>query len=497
MARAVPAVLIALVALLAPCNTAAEPEWPRFRGPNGQGVAPGGCKPPADFGTESNVAWKADLPPGHSSPVVAGDKIFLTALDEGRLVTLCVDAASGKVRWSRAAPAKKVEKAHPSGSPASSTPVTDGDNVYAYFGSCGLVAYDAEGRELWSRPLPQPASMFGSASSPILVGDNVVLVCDTDAGESCLVATDRRTGAPAWKTARPLFKASWSTPALWEHDGVEELIVLGSGRMMAYDASTGAERWWVAGFPQQAITVPATGAGLLFAAKGGQGDPGQSITSEIPKWDVMLREHDRNRDGKLAADEFDEGEGFHLRKEIPKDSPGNFLPMRTLIGMIDGNKDGAAGRFEWAIAVTFLTSNEDVLLAVRPGGDGDATDTHVAWKQRRAIPEIPSPLFYDGRLYLVKNGGIVTCLDPQTGRTIYRERLGAGGQYAASPVAADGRIYVVSEPGVVSVLKAGDTFAVMSENDLAERTMATPAIAGNTLYVRTDRHLFAFRNNGK
>jgi outer membrane protein assembly factor BamB len=147
--------------------------------------------------------------------------------------------------------------------------------------------------------------------------------------------------------------------------------------------------------------------------------------------------------------------------------------------------------------MTFLTSNEDILLAVKPGGDGDATETHVAWKQRRAIPEIPSPLFYDGRLYLVKNGGIVTCLDPQTGKTIYRERLGSGGQYAASPVAADGRIYVTSEAGVVSVLKAGDTFEVMSENDLAERIMATPAIVGDTLYVRTDQHLFAFRNNGK
>jgi outer membrane protein assembly factor BamB len=167
--------------------------------------------------------------------------------------------------------------------------------------------------------------------------------------------------------------------------------------------------------------------------------------------------------------------------------------MRSLIGMIDGNKDGAASRFEWGMASAFVNANEDVMLAIKPGGEGDVTDTHVAWRQRRGMPELPSPLFYKGRLYLVKNGGIVTCVDPKTGKPVYRERLGAVGPYYASPVAADGKVYAASEAGVVSVFEAGDKFAEVAENDLGERLVATPAIVGDTLFVRTEKHLFAFR----
>jgi outer membrane protein assembly factor BamB len=144
------------------------------------------------------------------------------------------------------------------------------------------------------------------------------------------------------------------------------------------------------------------------------------------------------------------------------------------------------------MASAFLRANEDVMLAIKPGGEGDVTETHVAWRERRGLPELPSPLFYQGRLYLVKNGGVVSCLEPKTGKSVYRERLGATGPYYASPVAADGRIYAASEAGVVSVFKAGDRFSLLAENDLAERVVATPAIVADMLYVRTDKHLFAF-----
>jgi outer membrane protein assembly factor BamB len=185
--------------------------------------------------------------------------------------------------------------------------------------------------------------------------------------------------------------------------------------------------------------------------------------------------------------------GFELRKDIPKGTEGNFLRMRSLIGMIDGNKDGAASRFEWGMASAFVNANEDVMLAIKPGGEGDITETHVAWRQKRGLPELPSPLYYRGRLYLVKNGGVVSCLDPKTGKGLYRERLDAIGPYYASPVAADGKIYAASEAGVVSVFKAGDAFSPVAENDLKERLTATPAIVGDTLYVRTEKHLYAFR----
>ena len=494
------AVSLALVFALATAAARAQApsDWPRFRGPNGGGAA-ADANPPVTFAPDKNVAWKRSLPPGHSSPVVSNGRVYLTAIENNQLLTLCLDAATGEVRWRKPAPADQLEKSHPSGSPASSTPVADGKNVYAYFASYGLLAYDAEGNELWKRPLPPPTTMFGSGTSPILAGGRVVLVTDSDAGVSRVTAFDPATGSPAWKTARPLFRGGWSTPIVWSHDKVEELIVLGSGRLLAYDVATGTQRWWVGGFPQQVISSPVAGADLLFAAKGGQGDPGQSLVNELPKWDALLKDYDANADGRIAADELPDDFGIHQRKEVPVDAPGNFLSIRTLVGMIDGNKDGAASRFEWAMATTFLSGNEDVLLAIKPGaGAGtDATATHVAWKQRRAIPEIPTPLFYDGRLYLVKNGGIVSCLDPATGNTVYRQRLAAGGHYAASPVAANGKIYAVNEAGVVTVFKAGDALETLSENDLAERVMATPAIVGDTIYVRTASRLYAFRGGDK
>jgi outer membrane protein assembly factor BamB len=165
--------------------------------------------------------------------------------------------------------------------------------------------------------------------------------------------------------------------------------------------------------------------------------------------------------------------------------------------MIDGDKDGAGGRFEWGMASAFVAGNEDVMMAIKPGGEGDVTDTHVAWRQKRGLPELPSPLYYDGKLYLVKNGGMVSCLDPKTGKNVYRGRLDATGPYYASPIAANGNIYAASEAGVVSVFKAGDSFKPVSECDLNERLTATPAVVGDTLFVRTDKHLFAFRDVGK
>jgi outer membrane protein assembly factor BamB len=476
---------------------AASGDWPRFRGPNGQGVAAEGARPPVEFGVGKNVAWAAELPPGISSPVVAAGRIYLTAFADKTLETICLDAATGKILWRRAAPAQKIEEVNSSNSPAASTPATDGERVYVYFGSFGLVGYDRDGKELWQVPVPTPQNMFGTATSPVVVGRNVVLVRDSDSLDSYMIAVDGKTGRQAWKAPRPLFKGSWSTPMLWRHEGVEELVVLGTGRVVAYDPGGGAERWSVSGFPQMAITTAVDGGGLLFAAKGGQGDPGQSLLNDLPRWPDLLKRFDADGDGKIRRDEVPSDYGFELRKDIPKGTDGNFLRMRGLIGMIDGDKDGAVGRFEWGMAAAFVAGNEDVLLAIKPGGEGDATDTHVAWRQKRGLPELPSPLFYNGRLYLVKNGGIVSCLDPGTGKSIYRERLGAIGPYYASPVAANGNIYAASEGGVVSVFKAGDSFSPVAECDLKERLTATPAVVGDTLFVRTDKHLYAFRDAGQ
>ena len=238
-------------------------------------------------------------------------------------------------------------------------------------------------------------------------------------------------------------------------------------------------------------------ASLIRAIDARVGDPARrvrSITAELPKWDELLKKFDANGDGKVTADEVPGDYGFELRKDIPKGTDGNFLSMRGIIRMIDADKNGLT-RLEWTMGTAFAAANEDVLLAIKPGGEGDVTESHVAWQTRRGLPELPSPLFYRGRLYLVKNGGLVTCLDPATGKSIYRDRLGATGPYYASPVAADGRIYAVSEAGIVTVFAAGDKPTPLAEIDLAERAVATPAIVSDTLYLRTEKQLFAFRQN--
>lgn len=468
----------------------APAQWPRFRGPNGSGVSDVD-KPPVSFGPSAGRLWKVAVPPGHSSPVVWNDHVFLTGVEDGGLVVLALRRSDGSVRWRQRAPAATLEKVHRFSSPASSTPATDGERVYAYFGSYGLLAYDFDGREMWRAPLPAPPTQYGSATSPIVFDGKVILQLDGNDGRSGLLAFDARSGAVAWQTPRPLLRESWSTPMIWTHDGVDEVITVGMNRVSAYAPRDGAERWSVGGLTIAPITVAVHGGGLLFASSrygGSQADP-----IEVPQWTSLLARFDADKDGQLSTTEVPSTEGVHIRKDMPKETPGNFLPLPGVIRMVDSDKDGRGSEAEWNASVAFLRSNSDNVLAIRPGGTGDVTKSHVAWRADRGIPEMPSPIFYRDRLYCVRDGGMVTSYEPASGKIVLdRQRLGALGQYAASPVAADGRIYAASGNGVIVVFRAGDTLDVLARNDLGESITATPAIAGDTLYVRSATSLWAF-----
>jgi outer membrane protein assembly factor BamB len=235
------------------------------------------------------------------------------------------------------------------------------------------------------------------------------------------------------------------------------------------------------------------GEGLLFVSSSGVGTPQEPLG--FPAWPDLLRDYDKNGDGRLAPADVPEDAGIHTRKEVRKEVPGNFLFLRGLLRRADADKDGLTTQAEWDGLGTFVAANANNVMALRPGGGGDVTDTHVAWKAQTGIPELPSPLLYRGRLWFVRNGGMVTSYEPATGRVILdRQRLDAGGHYAASPVAAAGNIFAASEPGVVTVFEARDTLGVVARNDLGERILATPALVGDTLYVRTEGHLWAFRS---
>jgi len=461
------------LALLGLPDSRASDDWPAFRGPNSSGLSPT-ARPPIKFGPRENVLWTKDVPWSPSAPCVSGERIYLTTYDEGKLETRCYSRTLGKLVWRRVAPAEKLEEFHQTeGSPAASTPVSDGRRVVSYFGSCGLFCYDTDGGELWRLPLPVAitAGNFGSGTSPIIVGGLVILNRDL-AFNSSILAVDLNTGKKVWETPRPDSPTSYGTPIVWSRDGVDEIVVPGSLSLKAYDPKTGAERWTVRGLPSFTCTTPVIGDGLLFFAGW---SPGKA-DSPWPTWESTAEKEDKNQDGRIALEEFSGGPAWFRAQDI--------------------DLDGFITRKDWDSIGGLMKKGENVMLAVKPGGRGDITDTHVAWKATRGLPYVPSPLFYDGRVYLVKDGGMASSFDATTGKSFYlQERLESPGSYYASPVAADGRIYMISLDGKLTVLKAGgDQPQVLHKADFGERIAATPALIGNQIYLRTQTKLYAFGN---
>ncbi len=446
--------------------------WPSFRGPNGSGVAES-ARPPVKISPTDGVLWSAEVPWSPSSPCVWGDRIFLTTFHDGKLETRAHSASDGRLLWTRAVTPTKLEEFHATeGSPAAGTPVTDGKVVVSYFGSVGLVAYDVAGKPLWQHPLPVADTMgnFGSGTSPLLVGDRVILNRDLATG-SHILALDLKTGKQLWNTPRPDSITSYGSPIAWTHDGVTEIVMAGSLSMKGYDLRTGTERWVQRGLASFTCTTPVVGDGLLFYAGW---SPGKA-DSPFPSWDSTVEKQDKNGDGKIDLAEFTGGGEAWFRVQ-------------------DVNRDGFLTREDWDAIGSSMKKGENVLLAVRPGARGEAGEAQVAWKFTKGLPYVPSPLHYQGRVYLIRDGGMMSSFDARTGQPFYsQERIGVTGSYYASPVAADGHIYVSSLDGKLSVIQAGgDRPEVLHTADFGERISATPAPVGDRLYLRTKSKLFAF-----
>ena len=449
--------------------------WPQFRGPYGSGVADG-QKPPVEFGPDKNLVWKVPAPSGLSSPIIAGEKVVITAFESGKLYTIAYNRTDGKEAWRAEAPAKRIEGYHKTeGSPAASTAATDGERIVSYFGSCGVFCYDLSGTELWKFELPTAATPgdFGTGVSPILVEGTVVLVRD-EMKNSRIFALDAAKGSLKWETKR-LSPASYSTPIVWDSSAGREIVAAGHARMIGYDLKTGAEKWSANDLPSGCCPSPVTADGVLFFAGGGPGGP-EDKAMEMPSYDSMLKDLDKDGDGALS------------REEAEKAFQGFFDNQ-------DANKDGKVSRDEWDAIMKFMSEGKNSAFALKAGGTGDVTGSHVLWKKTRGLPYIASALVYRGQYVMVKDGGIVTAYDATSGAEVYQERVAAPGSYYASPVAANGHIYFTSlADGTITVLKAGTgkPEVVAKNPKLGERTAATPAIAGDVLFVRTDKHLHAF-----
>jgi outer membrane protein assembly factor BamB len=346
---------------------------------------------------------------------------------------LCIDQRTRKVLWRKTVAPEKIEKVHEIGSPAAPTPATDGERVYVYFGSYGLLCYDFDGKLLWERRLPIPENIYGAVASPIVASS--LLILNHQGKDAYLLAVDRRDGQTVWKTDRSQFQYGWSTPVYWQHDGIDEIVVLGGDfgpnqRLMAYRLTDGAERWWVAGLPPCGKSTPVIGGGMVFLA--------------AP--DIIM---------DVEAEKSD--------------------PQR---------------------AAQIYANNASRVMAIRPGGKGEVNQTHVAWSEHKGTPGVPSPLYYNGRLLTVQNGGIVYSRVAETGELVYSGRIGGAGYYYASPVAAGNKIYIASEEGMVVVLDGGPDggkeLKVLARNKFDEGIMATPAIVDGKIYLRTENYLYAF-----
>jgi outer membrane protein assembly factor BamB len=460
--------------------------WPQFRGPNGSGVAAGDARPPVEFGPTKRMLWRQPVPLGHSSPVVWGKRIFVLAFDQPtkKLELICLAADTGAILWRREAPASQIEQTHTVSNPATASPLVDPERVYAYFGSYGLMAFDHSGEPQWNLPLAMPKTRHGSGASPILANDLLILNHDAMV-DGYLLAVDRSTGKQVWKqpyTARAGRVESYSTPVLWR--GL--LLLHRAGIIEAYQTSDGKLRWSMPASTSGASTIAVSADMIYVNTWTNMGEDDQRPS--LPDFATLLKQNDKDGNQAIGEAEFPNNLGFAVRpglENVPRSQ--NYVGFKGL----DKNNDGLVQESEWE---SFRTRTQGMaedhgLLALRPDGDRP----QVIWRENTSIPEVPSPLYYRDRIFLIRNGGVITCFDASTGKVLYRTRIGAGGAYFASPVAVAGRIYLASSEGVVTAISADDKqLKVLAHSELGEDIVATPAIAGSVIYVRTLKTVYAF-----
>jgi len=437
-----------LLALAFATSARAQAPWPQFRGPGARGIATGAALPPDRWSTTDNVAWKRDIPGrGWSSPVVAGDRVFLTTVvntgdtEEAKKglyfggerkkpaesvhqwKVVCLDLATGQVRWE-----KQVHEAipqtpiHIKSSYASETPVTDGTHVWCMFGSVGIWCLDLDGTVVWHRPLaPRPMRFgWGAAASPAL-HEGVLYVVDDNEEQSEIVALDAATGAEKWKTARDE-KSNWSTPFVWKNELRTEIVTPGTGAIRSYGLD-GTLLWSLKGMSSITIATPFEADGLLYVSSGYILDPRKPIYAIKP---------------------------------------------------------GAAG---------------DISLPA-----GATTNEFIVWSQPGAAPYNPSTLVADGKLWVLFDRGFLACHDAATGTPIYAsQRLPEGRAFTASPWYAGGKVFCLNEDGVTFVCDGGPEFKILHTNALADDDMgmATPAIVGERLLLRTAARIYCIAPQGR
>jgi len=443
-------------------SLASAQDWPRFRGPNGTGVAPD-TNLPAELSSTKNVIWRVPLPAGHSSPVISNGRIFLTAFEKDKLYTICLKQQTGELLWRMESPRTRNVEVDNRNSPASPSPVADGKNVFIFFQDYGLISYTFDGKERWRTPLGPFDNIYGLGASPILTDGKLILVVD-QSSKSYAAAFDPNTGKQLWKTPREEALSGHSTPSV----AGNLIYAPGSFRMDVYNASTGAIDWTLSGLASEMKSVPVIVGDTLYinGYNTPTNDPGRQVA--VPDFADVIAKFDADKDGRISV------------SESPDERTKKYFPY------IDLNKDGFMDAAEWK-AYQLSMAAENGLLAI------DINTHKVKWKFHKSIPQLPSTLLYKDVLYMINDSGILTTLNPTTGEVYKQARLrGAADNFYASPVAADGKVYFVSKAGVVTVLKAGGQQELLTSGELDDECVATPAIVGGRIYIRTRSALYAF-----
>ena len=467
-------IIIALLVSLG-ISAAFGEDWSQFRGPNGTGIS-GTTGLPVEFGPEKNVIWKTAIPGGHSSPVLSTTRIFLTASENDKLFVLALERKTGKLLWRREVPRSHTGRLLKPNNPSSPSPVTDGDNVYAFFQDFGLISYDKDGKERWKLPLGPFNIFFGFGSSPIIVDNKVVLACDQDS-TSYLIAADKNSGKVQWKVDRPGVISGYSTPILYKPaSGPAQIVIPESFQLSAYSADNGERLWWVRGLACEMKSIAVLNGDTLYINGWGlpENQPGKQV--KIPPFEEVLAKFDANKDGKISSAE----------------GPDERVKSKDYFPVFDLDRDGLLDAKEWGVYRAIMGA-ENGLLSIKLGGKGDMTESAIRWKYQKPVPQVPSTVLYKGVLYMVNDGGLLISFDPATGAVVKQGRLqGAIDKYFASPVAADDKVFLVSEGGAVSVLKAGGEWEILAVNKLDDECFATPAIADGRIYLRTQSALYCF-----
>ncbi len=466
--------LVAAALLLTSAGRAED--WPQFRGPNATGISTSHDLP-VKFSHTDKVLWSADLGPGIACPIVASGRVFATTMSgERTFAVICFDAASGKETWRREFDTGPLPAIMSPNTQASSTPAADDQRVYVYFSTLGMMALDAkDGRLLWKHPIPLPTYLlgWGAAHSPI-VYENMVIFNQDDDLAPFLLAIDKYTGKQLWKTERPEMLAGYALPVICRSGDQEDIVVAGSGKLKGYNPENGQERWTCNTLLRTIMTTPVVKDDLIYVSLQSYGD-----TERVLKY-ALLQWKDTNQDGRLAKSELNEA--FWEKFDRGDANGDGFL--------IDDEIDAA---FQ---SPTNMVGGGNIVQAIRGGGRGDVTETHVVWNiDNKAPSNISSPLVSDGRVFLVKKGGISASFNADSGEAIWeKKRIRNFGNYYASPIAADGKIYVMGENGFLVVLKDAPKLEILAKNDMGESCVATPAIADGRLFVRTHTKLYCISN---